>query len=157
MDYNHISKLLERYFEGETTVEEERMLRRYFTEEPVAEEHRPFAELFRFFAAGRQEGYEGKITARTDLRAPEKKPAKTHRIRPLFWRAAAVVAIAASAWWLYPEQPAHTSAIDWSKYEPASAEEAFQITSRALRTASAKLNYGARQAAEKVSEVQRAF
>jgi hypothetical protein len=153
MDYSHISKLLERYFEGETTVEEERTLRRYFTEEPVAEEHRPFAELFRFFAVSRREGYEGEIVPRP----AEVKPVKIFRIRPLFWRAAAVVAIAASAWWLYPEQPAHTSSIDWSKYEPATAEEAFQVTSRALRTASAKLNYGARQAAEKVSEVQRAF
>lgn len=155
MDYNHISKLLERYFEGETTVEEERTLRRYFTEGPVTEEHRPFADLFRFFVASREEGYEGEMVSAAHK--PKEASVRRLRIRPLFWRAAAVVAIAASAWWLYPEQPAHASAIDWSKYEPATAEEAFQVTSRALRTASAKLNYGARQAAEKVSEVQRAF
>lgn len=157
MDYNHISKLLERYFEGETTVEEERKLRRYFTEEPVAEEHRPFADLFRYFAVSRQEGYEGELASMAATRNLQKKDARRFRIRPLFWRAAAVVVLAVSAWWLYPEQPATTSGIDWSKYEPATAEEAFHVTSRALRTASAKLNYGARQAAEKVSEVQRAF
>lgn len=51
MDYNHISALLDRYWEGETTLEEEALLRRFFSEphpdmpEPLLEA----APLFGFF------------------------------------------------------------------------------------------------------------
>ncbi|SKA43177.1 hypothetical protein SAMN04488128_106128 [Chitinophaga eiseniae] len=51
MDYNHIIALLERYWEGETTLEEEALLRRFFSEshpdmpEPLQEA----APLFGFF------------------------------------------------------------------------------------------------------------
>ncbi|QJB31252.1 hypothetical protein HF324_07700 [Chitinophaga oryzae] len=51
MDYNHIIALLDRYWEGETTLEEEALLRRFFSEshpdmpEPLQEA----APLFGFF------------------------------------------------------------------------------------------------------------
>jgi len=157
MDYNHISKLLERYFEGETTLEEEKQLRQYFVEGPVAEQHQPYQDLFCFFVSGQEYGYQSETVPLSDV-VSEKVPVnRRFRIQPVFWRAAAIAAIAMSAWWLYPETETDVTAIDWSQYEPATPEEAFSTTSRALKSASVKLNYGAKKAAQKVSEVQRVF
>lgn len=154
MDYNHISKLLERYFEGETTLVEERELRRYFSVGPVAEAHRPYRDLFRFFAAGQETALASEIAP--DRAVP---PANIRRlrIRTAWWRAAAVIAIALGAWWLYPTTEPQPTAIDWSQYEPASVEEAFRLTSDALKSASAKLNYGAKEAAREVSKMKKVF
>lgn len=157
MDYNHISKLLERYFEGETTLQEEKQLRRYFVEEQVAAEHEPYRDMFRFFTAEQKAGFQGEIRQLDGIGQEKSYRKRRFRIHPVFWRAAAVVAIGMSAWWLYPEQEASTTTIDWTKYEPATPEEAFRIASGALMSASVKLNSGARQAAQKVSEVQKVF
>ncbi|WP_235295793.1 hypothetical protein [Portibacter marinus] len=46
----NISKLLERYFEGETSLEEERSLKAYFACDEVAEEHQIYKDLFSFYA-----------------------------------------------------------------------------------------------------------
>lgn len=45
-----IETLLSRYFEGETTCEEERELRRYFTEEEVPEALQSYRPLFAYMA-----------------------------------------------------------------------------------------------------------
>lgn len=157
MDRKDIEKLLERYFEGETSLAEEKQLRRYFVEGPVADEHLPYRDLFRFFSRAQDEGLTAEIVHPAgETPAPE---AKIRRLRPraLFWRAAAIVAIALGGWWLYPETEPQPTAIDWSQYEPASAEEAFRLTSGALKEASAKLNRGARQAAQEVAKVRKVF
>lgn len=45
----NIEKLLNKYFEGDTTCEEERELRRFFTEGIVPEHLKEYAPLFAFF------------------------------------------------------------------------------------------------------------
>lgn len=156
MDYNHISELLNRYFEGETSLNEERQLRRYFTEGPVAPQHLPYQDLFGFFATKKQTGFEGALEEKLPSKPEPGQKTRRLRILPVFWRAAAIVAIGLSAWWLYPDNPQQEpSAIDWSQYEPQSVEEAFQIMSGALKKTSANLNKGARQAAEEVGKVKR--
>ncbi len=52
----NISELIERYFEGETSLAEEQMLKKYFASGEIAEEHMSYADLFAFF------GSEAKIT-----------------------------------------------------------------------------------------------
>lgn len=49
MDINQISVLLNRYFEGETSVKEERILKTYYKSGNVAKEHEAFSELFGYF------------------------------------------------------------------------------------------------------------
>lgn len=46
---NNINNLLEKYWEVETTLEEEKVLRDYFTSEDVAPEHLAFVPLFQHF------------------------------------------------------------------------------------------------------------
>lgn len=50
-----IDKLLEKYFEGNTSLEEESMLRNYFRQSDIDESHRVYAPLFNFFSSGRKE------------------------------------------------------------------------------------------------------
>ena len=49
-DRNTIDTLLDRYWEGECTLEEERQLKAYFSG-PVAPEHRKYAPLFQAIAS----------------------------------------------------------------------------------------------------------
>ena len=44
-----IDNLLEKYWEGETSVEDEKVLKQYFKSSDVEEEHAAFKDLFVFF------------------------------------------------------------------------------------------------------------
>lgn len=52
---NEIDKLLEKYFEGETSLEEEKILRQYFRQPEVEERHKIYAPMFNFFSGERKE------------------------------------------------------------------------------------------------------
>jgi hypothetical protein len=51
LDKKHIESLIEKYFEGLTSLEEERLLRKYFQEEEIAEEWEIYKPLFQFFSS----------------------------------------------------------------------------------------------------------
>ena len=50
MNINNINKLLEKYWEAETTLEEEKILSDYFHSSEIAPEHKDFAPMFQTFA-----------------------------------------------------------------------------------------------------------
>ena len=49
MDYKNINHLLEKYWEGETSLQEEITLQQYFTQDKVAPELEQYQSLFQFF------------------------------------------------------------------------------------------------------------
>ncbi len=49
MDYKEINKILELYFEGETTLEQEKLLKDYFSTSKIAPGHRSLKNLFDFY------------------------------------------------------------------------------------------------------------
>lgn len=55
MDSNRIEQLLETYFEGETTLEQEQQLRQYFTAKDVAPHLEAYVGVFSAFAKAQQE------------------------------------------------------------------------------------------------------
>ena len=55
MDSNRIEQLLETYFEGETTLEQEQELRQYFTGPTVASHLEAYVGMFSAFAKAQQE------------------------------------------------------------------------------------------------------
>ena len=60
MEYNQIRELLNRYFEGNTTLEEEAILRNYFSDPETIHPDFEFArDLFMHWIASRQVEYEG--------------------------------------------------------------------------------------------------
>lgn len=50
-----IDLLLEKYFEGETTLEEESILRNYFRQSEIEDRHKVYAPMFNYFSAERKE------------------------------------------------------------------------------------------------------
>lgn len=50
---NNINNILEKYFNGETSLQEEEVLRKYFSGKDVADEHQIYAPMFAFFSQER--------------------------------------------------------------------------------------------------------
>ena len=163
MDYHTVQQLLERYFQGETSLRDEAQLQRYFSQPEVDERLRQYQPLFRFLQAEQQ-----RTTSTAFDEHWEAPPAKPEaRIRHLgtprlSWYAgiAAMLALALGLWFMLPTPGEVTtdtpvaSAIDWSKYEPATEAEALQLTRQALGAAATNLSMGARQAVHNVSRVK---
>lgn len=99
MNYQYIEQLLERYWQCETTVEEEKILRTFFSQKDVPAALLPYKDLFTYEQQEREEEALGDdfdnrmmelINEPTPVKARTIK--LTERLKPLF-KAAAVVAI----------------------------------------------------------------
>jgi hypothetical protein len=108
MDYKYIEQLLERYWEGETTLQEEAILRTFFNQEDVPAGLMKYKS---FFECGLQEetlddDFDARILSSIGQEESKVKMISLSRLKPLF-KAAAVVAIlltignAAQAPWNY--------------------------------------------------------
>ena len=102
MDYKYINQLLDRYWNGETSLEEEKILRTFFSQDELPAELKPYQALFSYETnEGEQEtladDFDQKMMALIEDEYTE-KPNKTkvvsltERLKPLF-KAAAIVAI----------------------------------------------------------------
>ncbi len=100
MDYKYIEQLMERYWQCETSLEEEEILRAFFAQDSVPAHLSHYAPLFRYSRNEAKEevlgdDFDSRILALTEER-PEPVKARTvtmtRRLMPLF-KAAAVVAI----------------------------------------------------------------
>src|SRR5574344_69591 len=99
MDYKYIDQLLERYWQCETSIDEEEILRTFFGQKDVPVHLLPYKDLFCYEQSekGKEElgdDFDNRILAMIDEPAPVKarRITMTHRLMPLF-KAAAVVAI----------------------------------------------------------------
>ena len=99
MDYKYIEQLLERYWSGETSLEEENILRAFFSQKDILASLLPYLYIFVYQAVSKSEevldsDFDDKILALID--EPEVVKARTitlrQRLAPMF-KAAAVVAI----------------------------------------------------------------
>ena len=61
MELDRIEQLLEKYFEGETTLAEEKVLKKYFVEGDVAPHLESYTPLFNAFAEAKEEKFTGEI------------------------------------------------------------------------------------------------
>ena len=101
MDYKHINQLLERYWNCETSLEEEGILRAFFSQKDVPAELRQYQPLFAYQQLEAKEkhlgaDFDNRLLAMIEEDEPIKVKARTitltQRLKPLF-KAAAVVAI----------------------------------------------------------------
>ncbi len=98
MDYKYIEQLLERYWQCETSVEEERILRAFFQQKEVPAHLLPYKELFVYQQQAKEmklsDDFDAKLLAK--IEEPVVKARRlplSYRLRPLL-KAAACVAIA---------------------------------------------------------------
>ncbi|MBK8428400.1 MAG: hypothetical protein IPL27_21650 [Lewinellaceae bacterium] len=96
----HIEALLEKYWEGDTTLEEERLLKTYFASSEVADSLRQYAPLFQVFREEQSVQFSKKATATVI------KPVQ-YNWKP--WAVAASVALLMSAGWWWSVQPGPTN------------------------------------------------
>ena len=66
MELDNVEKLLQKYFEGETTLSEEKELKVYFTRESVAPHLEKYKSLFQFFSTESQVIATSEIKLRTN-------------------------------------------------------------------------------------------
>jgi hypothetical protein len=155
-----LRELLDKYFEGETTLQEEWELRELMKDPLLPADLQVFQDLFS--TLGMQADERPNPALITQVMAQvEADYSKRGKIIPLrrgysFWlpRVAAVAAILClGLWWI--NRPSETldddlaqaeKVIDWSKYEPKTPEEAFKITSKALKKVATELDKGTRMA-----------
>lgn len=98
MDYKYIEQLIDRYFEGETTLEEEQILRKFFAQEELPEYLQQWQPLFRaereLSASHLDEAFDERIMALTgEYHVKAQRISIANRLRPLF-RVAAFLAFA---------------------------------------------------------------
>lgn len=86
MELQKIEQLLDAYFEGKTSLTEEKILKEYFKQGKVAPHLEVYSDMFAYFETSKQETSDVKI----DLKS-EKKPGFTHRMRNWYSIAALVV------------------------------------------------------------------
>jgi len=103
MNRDEIKILLEKYYEGATSNEEELLLKEYFSRQEVPEELRSDSEIFRFFLDSASipdasSGFEEKILRKIDRQRAEKKFNSRRRIIAVMSAAAAVIIIISATW-----------------------------------------------------------
>lgn len=113
MDYRYIEQLMERYWEGETTLQEESILRTFFSQPDIPENLRKFQPLFICELQKEEplgEDFDARILEQIGEAPVAKVVSLKNRLMPLF-KAAAIVAIvltlgnAAQAPWDIWEDP----------------------------------------------------
>lgn len=159
MVYNEMNLLIEKYFEGTTTLEEERRLKNYFEGAAVDSRLVEYRPLFQYLSLQQDiqldEQFDTKIINLIQTESKQKPGLRT--LNTWVLRVAAAVVLALGVWWFMPgetENPSQEiSSIDWSQHEPETAEEALMILRTALSKTSKKLNEGASVAAGEVTKI----
>lgn len=138
MDYKYIEQLMERYFQCETSLEEERILRTFFSQKDVPVALLPYRDLFAYEQSATEdvrlgEDFDDRILSLIDEEeAPKRVKAKVitmqTRLRPLF-RAAAFVGVILSLGLAaqMPYQQAHLE--DAEKFAAAHSKDTITIQS----------------------------
>jgi len=144
--------LIEKYFQGETTLEEEARLREYFNQNEAEEFLKPYQPLFQFFEHEKEQTLGSEFDQK--LMAQIESPAKVVPIRN--WRrttlsiAAVAVVLIAAFMLLKPNEPKpHQGATIIEINDP---DMAYEETVEALRFLSSKLNKGKQKTEREVAK-----
>ena len=159
MDYNNIEELLEKYWQAETTLNEESRLRDFFCYGIVPPHLEEFKPLFQHLKTRRNENDVNPLDDEFDYRilknlAKAQKSNWWNRLNQPLKIAATVILIFMVGWVVYNNRP---DAVDQSShitYEDPG--QAYQETRKALLMMSLNLNRGAVHASESLSKMDSA-
>ena len=162
MKYAMIDDLLNKYWEGDSSLEEERLIKEYFAEGNVDEKHLPFAPLFGFFNLERESKVD--ISLEKALKDAESlsKPIKGRifRLPRHIFSIAATVALLLCSVFIFNNYNTSISeqsyvAVDGEMQDLQSEEEALAIAQDALLFLSGKLNEGSTTVKDKLVKTKR--
>ncbi|MBS1505691.1 MAG: hypothetical protein JSS79_03500 [Bacteroidetes bacterium] len=151
MDSKHIEQLLEKYWNAETSLEEEQALHQFFNGQNVPENLKETAELFRYFEAERSralsENFDTAVTKQIRQRQGGKVISMTNWFQ--IARVAAGVAVIVAAVYLIGHEVRNSSPTEITDTE-SDPKLAFEETKKALLMISK--NFGkAQQEASKIN------
>ena len=86
-----INELLDKYFKGNTSIEEENILKAYFASEKVKPEHMTYKPLFKVF----------ELEVKINYPSKRKKRAKRFHLRTFFYTSSGVAAAILLTFWLF--------------------------------------------------------
>ena len=98
MDYKYIEQLMERYFNCETSLQEEQILRSFFQQEEIPAELLPYRDLFRYEEEEAMEeklgdDFDARILSIVEQPVVKAKPISLRKRLNPFFKAAAAIAI----------------------------------------------------------------
>lgn len=128
MESHKIDHLLEKYFEGETSIAEENELRTYFSSPNVAPPHEQYKPLFGYFSFAKEQQFERTVPLHS----------KKRKIVAWLSVAASIVVLVGVGTFAYFNGSAQSQ--DLGTYD--SPEEAFRETQKALAMLSDHVNTG---------------
>lgn len=149
--------LLEKYWEGETTIKEEAVLKAYFKSEQIADQHQEFAPLFAFFDNQAQITYSENSVK--DIKTKPTTGTKVIQLKVKKWiyAAAAASVLVIGAMFvvnnLNPE-PATTKYANIQEIEDP--EEALRVTKEALALVSKKFRKSQQSVKENMGALEKA-
>jgi hypothetical protein len=133
----NMEELLKKYWDGETTLEEEKFIRIYFRGENIKPEHDKYRDLFNFFDEEKEIRY--------PVSNKSKKEAAVQRSKSSWMRIAAAIIVIlglSAVIYLNLEQNSSMGQDAWVKYEVQDPEKAKEMALEALAFTSSKLNKG---------------
>ena len=137
MELYKAETLLKKYFEGETTINDEQELQDYFASPEVAPHLQQYAPLFKHFAVAKGQQYKQEIPA-FEIHKVENK----YKKRNLAWFsiAASVVVLMGIGTYMFYDSETVTKSKDLGTYDDP--ELAFKATQKALYLLSNNVNVG---------------
>ena len=165
MDYNNIKQILDKYWEGETSLQEENLLQEYFNSEKVVEELKDVQPLFQYFKVEQttrieNPNFDEALLAQleTTVIKPMRSVSRRRRIIRLVSSAAAILLIAFGGYFAYQQTNTGDGQVaETLQLEDFSEEDrlAYEQTKMALAYMSSKLNRGTNIAASNLVKVQK--
>lgn len=146
MDYNTIKKLLDKYWEGETSVQEETQLKRYFNGANVADELKQFQSLFTYFEQS------GQQTSKQNFDHLDTTAARSLIPQRLMVAASILLLVVAGFTYNFTETPVEDPALMADTYKDPKV--AYEEAKAALMLISTKLNKGINKTTETVRKVR---
>lgn len=128
MELKLVEQLLEKYFQGATTIAEEKQLKAYFSSNDVAPHLAKYQSLFGYFETQKGTQFEQKLPL---------QPRKQNTVKWIGIVASFVVLFGLATFYFYPSEPKHE---DLGTYD--NPEEAFIATQKALLMVSEQVNIG---------------
>lgn len=156
-----MKNLIEKYFDGETSLQEEAELRRYFNSGEVDESLKMYQPLFQHFEKTQQSltlgsDFDEKLLARL---AEGGKVVRMKTWQRRLLQVAAVAAVAAGVFILTQNQAMSggekQTSVNWEKYEIKDEQLAYEETVKALRLLSSKMNKGSKKASREVEKIEK--
>ncbi len=127
-----INKLLEKYWEGETTLEEEKLIKEHFANNKSSDDN--LNSLFSFFKEEKQITYQG------DFKIPKRKVLKINFYREIAVAASIILLLGFA--FLIRNNTIRNNQNQLAKYEVKDPEKAKEITKNALALLAKNYNKG---------------